>query len=259
MKIGIYGDSYASPTPHNNFEFIEELWDERSWTYSLKKEFSVTNYAKSGTCIWYSFEIFQNTFQEFDAIVFAWTDYTRVFVDTPFEGYSATLSHPAALAGYVAHTPDLNEDEFKKRTYKFLKTASEVFPWLFSKSERIYLAQKCFLDVQNLCRTHGKRLVNICTFEDHDTIPNIFSREERFGPMLTGLQKVADRETLIKQRNDGPFFDNRSNHLFPVNNVALFNLVRERLLDLNMNDIYNCQHSNEFQYLEADWDAHFQA
>lgn len=264
MKIGIYGDSYASPTPHNNFQFIEEMWDDRSWTYPLKQEFQVKNFAKAGTCIWYSFDLFQKTFQEFDAIVFAWTDYTRIHLDEPFEGYSATLSHPAALAGYLREGTkcrhgNSNHDEYKDRVYKVLNTASIVLPWMVSIPQQKYLAEKCFLDVQHLCRAHNKRLVNICTFEDHDSIPNVFAREQRSGPMLTGLQKVSDRETRIKNRDNVPFYDDRSNHLFPVNNMALLKLVRDRLLDPTMNDIYDCQHSNEFQYSEEDWDAHFQA
>lgn len=258
MRIGIYGDSYAAPTPHNNFHFIEQMWDRRSWTYKLKQEFQVTAFAKSGTCIWYSYELFQKTFQEFDAIVFAWTDFARMHLDAPYEGYSATLCHPAALAGFLQNN-DPSPDEFQIQVQQFLKNASTTISWMLSMSQQKYLAQKCFLDVQHLCREHNKRLVNICTFEDHDSIPNVFAREERAGPMLTALQKVSDRETTIKSRGNKPFYDSRSNHLFPVNNLALLKLVRERLLDSTMNDVYNCQHSNEFQYLEADWDEHFQA
>lgn len=258
MRIGIYGDSYAAPTPHNDLPFDESLWDTRSWTYLLKRHHEVKNFAKSGTCIWYSFERFQNTFQEFDAIVFAWTDYTRVAVDAPFEGYSATLSHPAALAGFLRATP-IREHEFQKQVRKFLTTTNEVFPWLFSRTQQQYLAEKCFLDVQRLCKLHDKRLINICTFEDHDSIPNVFPRQERTGPMLTGLQKVADRETLIKSLGNHPFFDGRSNHLFPVNNIVLHDLITERLQDNSLNDIYNCNISGRFQYREEDWDAHFQA
>lgn len=257
MKIGIYGDSYAAPAPHNDFQFIEGMWDERSWTYLLKQEFEVVNFAKAGTCIWYSFEIFEKTFQEFDAIVFAWTDFMRMHLDAPFEGYSATMTHPAALAGFLrAYSPN-NNDVFQKRVYTLLSDSSKVMPWMLSIPQQKYLANKCFLDVQHLCKLHNKRLVNIATFEDHDSIPNVFSRDERTGPMLTGLQKVSDRETYIKDRGNIPFFDNRSNHLFPVNNHALYTIVKERLLNPSLYDIYNCEKSELFKYLEEDWYAHF--
>lgn len=258
MKIAIYGDSYAAPTPHNDFHFVNDMWDKASWTYILKQHHTVKNFAKAGTCIWYSFEWFQKTFQEFDAIIFAWTDFTRVPVDAPFEGYSATLSHPAALAGYLKRN-DGDNTPFKQQVRTFLTKSNEVFPWLFSKSQQQFVAEKCFLDVQQLCRVNNKRLINICAFEDHDTIPNIFAREHRAGPMLTALQKVSDLETRIKDRDNKPFFDNRSNHLFPVNNNALFQLVNIRLLDATINNIYNCQHSTQFQYHEEDWNAYFSA
>ncbi len=257
MKIAIYGDSYAAPSPHN--DFIDAVYQDRnSWTYPLTDKFTVENFARAGTCTWFSFEKFMQTYQDFDAIIFAWTDYTRVFVDSPFSGYSATLSHPAALKGYLEFSRNNKEDEMKKRVYEFLHTSFQVFPFLYSEPQQRYLAQKCFLDVQQLCKQHNKRIINICTFEGHDSIPNIIDPELRAGPMLTALQKVSDRETLIKNRT-GPFFDNRSNHLFPCNNMALYELVLERLLDDTINDVYNCQTSDRFQYREEDWYATFSA
>lgn len=252
MKIAIYGDSYAAPSPHN--DVIDNVYvDPRSWTYLLRKHFQVENFARAGTCTWFSFERFRDTYQNFDAIVFAWTDYARVYLDSPFQGHSATLSHPAALKSYLQHA-----NTSQKQVYDFLYTADKVFPFMFSESQQRYIAQKCFLDVQQLCKQHNKRIINICTFEGHDSIPNIIDPKDRAGPMLTALQKVSDREALIKNRT-GTFFDNRSNHLFSCNNVALYELVLERLLDNSINDVYNCQHSEHFQYREEDWDATFSA
>jgi len=194
------------------------------------------------------------TYQDFDAIVFAWTDYTRVFVGEPFNGFSATLSHPAALEGYLKNTPEKD----KNSTYNFLQNSSKVFHFLFSESQQRYLAQKCFLDVQQLCKQNNKRIINICTFEGHDSIPNIIDTNDRTGPMLIGLQKVSDKETSIKART-GPFYDNRANHLFSVNNVVLYQLVLERLLDNSINDVFDCNTSDKFMYSEEDWDATFSA
>lgn len=254
MKIHIYGDSYAAPNSHNDFT-SDLYWDERSWTYLLKQHHEVKNFAQAGSGIWYSFEQFRATFQDADAVIFAWTDYTRVFLDSPFEGHTATLSHPAALESFLRYAKGREE---KKEVYEFLHTASKVFPWMYSETQQRYLAQKCFIDVQQMSRNHGKRLINICTFEDHDTIPSVHPREERAGPMLTALQKVSDRENMIKNRT-GPYYDSRANHLFPSNNIVLYELVMERLLDSTLNDIYNCQQSDKFHYTGEDWDAAFSA
>lgn len=71
MRIGVYGDSFASS--HTQSRDI-------AWYNILKKLIpceDVKSYGISGTSLWYSYKKFLETYQEFDTIVFLVTDPSR--------------------------------------------------------------------------------------------------------------------------------------------------------------------------------------
>lgn len=65
MKIGIYGDSFT------NHQVVDPLIDNKfiSWVDLLKKKYTITNFGKQGTSIFYSYQMFQKTHKLFDKVI----------------------------------------------------------------------------------------------------------------------------------------------------------------------------------------------
>lgn len=79
-SLAIYSDSWADPLVRDPSEM-----DNKAWSEMLSDEYNVTNFARGGTSIYYSYQKFLETYKDFDKIIFVVTDYYRWFhlVNTP--------------------------------------------------------------------------------------------------------------------------------------------------------------------------------
>lgn len=72
MKIGIFGDSYASNVQNNS---------TLSWVDLLQENHTVVNYAVSGTSLYFSLMLFEKNQSNFDKIIFVVTCPGRILLD----------------------------------------------------------------------------------------------------------------------------------------------------------------------------------
>lgn len=73
-RLGIFGDSFSDPT-----------WNENnylSWPELLADNFKVTNFSKSGSSLWYSYQKLKNHYAEFDTCIFVATVYGRFYIES---------------------------------------------------------------------------------------------------------------------------------------------------------------------------------
>jgi hypothetical protein len=71
--IGIFGDSFSDPTwNQNNYD---------SWPELLASEYSVSNFSKSGSSLWYSYQKLKKHNTEFDVCIFVATVYGRFYLE----------------------------------------------------------------------------------------------------------------------------------------------------------------------------------
>jgi hypothetical protein len=72
MKVGVFGDSYASNVEGNS---------TLSWVELLGKKYNVTNYSSSGTSLFFSMQLFEEYQAKYDKIIFLVTCPGRILLD----------------------------------------------------------------------------------------------------------------------------------------------------------------------------------
>lgn len=72
MKIAIYGDSFADPCWNLN--------SYKSWPELLAESYDVTNFAKEGSSLWWSYDQLKQQQLNFDYNIFIGTIYSRIFI-----------------------------------------------------------------------------------------------------------------------------------------------------------------------------------
>jgi hypothetical protein len=75
MKIAVYGDSFVAPIQHGHKGF-DFLWCN---TLASKLNGSIDNFAKTGTSIFYSYQKFLATHNDYDLCIFVITEPNRYF------------------------------------------------------------------------------------------------------------------------------------------------------------------------------------
>lgn len=74
-SVVIYSDSWADPKVRYSHTNIDNV----AWSDIIAKDFNITNHARAGSSIFYSYRKFLETHEEFDKIIFVVTDYYRWF------------------------------------------------------------------------------------------------------------------------------------------------------------------------------------
>jgi hypothetical protein len=71
MKVAVFGDSFAHTEPWN---------EDRAW-YSLLNgpDVSITNFAHTGSSVWYSYDLFQKNHHLYDRCIFLVTNWGRFY------------------------------------------------------------------------------------------------------------------------------------------------------------------------------------
>ena len=209
MKLGIFGDSYADPNPNPDYAWSHYL------TQSLQPEL-VTNFSRSGTSHWWSYENFLKNYSNFDTIVFCHTTEWRwPHVPEELVGYQWDLGS----AGY--DVPDT------------LRGMNKFFFDIFSKELLTFISSNIFKSVNDICNENGIKLVNVTMYDQHknESVPY---------PILSGVDEISYIERTVHNGQDYNFVklltqlkrhDCRANHLIPANNQLLADLILTRIND----------------------------
>ena len=104
MKIAIYGDSYVA-----NF-FNADLNDDISYVEMLYKKYSIENYGRGGSSLFFSYQQFLNSHRSYDRIIFVATSPGRFYIDaktnpTLERRHIAGIGHVEDAINFYANSP----------------------------------------------------------------------------------------------------------------------------------------------------------
>ena len=68
--LGIFGDSYAVDYHGHRIQDPDQKYVDKAWVNMIKNDYTVTNYAKSGSSIYYSYKLFMENHMKHDNIMF---------------------------------------------------------------------------------------------------------------------------------------------------------------------------------------------
>ena len=78
MKIAIYGDSFGNSMIESLVEQKDQDTRGKAWVELLAEDYYVTNFAKAGSSLFYSYKLFLENNQKFDYNVFLVTEPNRI-------------------------------------------------------------------------------------------------------------------------------------------------------------------------------------
>jgi hypothetical protein len=227
MRIGVFGDSFADRTPYNPDSPFKE---DESWIQAIQDGGNnITTYGKTGTSSWYSFEQFLAHHDQFDHIVFMYSSPHR-------------MHHlPEGLEGlHFLNTPD---DLYAYRRQKGLSIEQELEIVRIltgrviniSPAFDVWVRQKIFSDVNNICRNKKIKLVNVLTFEDRKEKHYSTNLEDRAGDCLYNLLAVSKKELPTMGQ-----VDNRWCHLSKELNLVFSQVISQSFnsTDRNIVDLF---------------------
>jgi len=151
MNIGIYGDSFAEYNPfgHNN-----------QWPVILGKKFAdsnITNYAISGSSVYYSYKQFLNNYHKHDINIFLVTNpyrYTKPFIDTRRE----------ILLGSLHGVESYKKQNIKKLSSIDIKILDDMIGWYIA-SDIDFLNTASELMINNVLTLDSKVILFPCFLE----------------------------------------------------------------------------------------------
>jgi hypothetical protein len=230
MKIGVFGDSFADRNPYNPESPFTE---DESWIADMENAgHKITTYGKTGTSTWYSFQQFMAHHEQFDHIVFCYSSLHRIhhlpegledlsFLTTPDELYALRR----------------NKGLSKQQELEMTRILTGHIPNL-SVPFDVWIKQKIFDEVNNLCKGKNIKIVNLLTFEDRKNKNYSVDLGQKAGDCLYNLLSVSQKE-LPTMGN----VDNRWCHLSKENNTILSGVIFNSLVSEEKNVIDLFKHS----------------
>jgi hypothetical protein len=98
--VAIYSDSWSDPKVRYSNDPIDNI----AWPDIISEHYNVTNYARAGTSIYYSYRKFLETHEDFNKIIFVVTDYYRWFhliqtksLKSPWGDYYHSFAGPGMI------------------------------------------------------------------------------------------------------------------------------------------------------------------
>jgi hypothetical protein len=202
MKIAIYGDSFADPFWNSN--------SYKSWPELLAESYNVTNFAKEGSSLWWSYDQLKRNHLNFDYNIFVGTIYSRVYL----EDLNIHLS--ASNASWPVVENDINLGQI-------------YFKYFFSPTREYYINQLMIKDILTI-----NNAIYIPVFEE--SIP-----ENTSLCPLNVLSKQEEQYYNIKYSAG----DRRKCHLTKENNLVIYNKLitaisnKSKTLELSKIDYNN--------------------
>jgi len=150
-SLAIFGDSFADAKDLNPDVSGEP------WCFTLAKllDLKYKIYAKCGTSIWWSFSNFLKYYKDFSHIVFVYSQHNRWhFLQKEYETMH-NIIHP------TQNFPDKTNEKDK-----VAKLLLDVYPIVNSEDFDLYVYQKIFNDVNQICKDNNIKLINFMPFDN---------------------------------------------------------------------------------------------
>jgi hypothetical protein len=249
MKIGIFGDSFASEghmpviTPGKNPQistYIDESW----MNFIRKRNYEIISYGVPGTSSFYSFKKFMNHYKEYTHIVFLWSAFERIpNMPELYKNFSScyNVNHLENFKHILGRYTDKQIEEIKT----IINAHSLTLDHFFTS----WMHQKMFDDVNILCKQSNIKIINIFSFLSEKYDYNMdFSKQA--GDVWCGLFKISRKEQSIFGFNSMSLgFDSRACHLSKENNKVLASLILDKFLKNDSNvDVVDLNKNKNFIY-----------
>lgn len=228
MKIAIFGDSYAAkgcPTSVPN-----------EWATLLSKKnnnYKIQNFAKCGTSLWWSYDLFLNNYKNFDLIIFVITRFGRLPLVIDGSGVGAA---PSAIN-------KLNY-ETNKHHIKLLTTARDYYIYLQNDKQDLFLHKKI---VEELVKVNDKKIILIPI---DDSIPIEF--QKIFKHTLHDITQLEIKTNFKKNTKFIMETEHRSNHMSIENNIILAEKLHQVIQgtcdSISIDDFTFIKYSNPEKY-----------
>ena len=215
MKIGVFGDSFAAEVGGSKY------LENESWVnYIRNKGYEIISHGMTGTSSFHSFKKFLEFNDDYTHIVFCWSFVHRIpYMPDKYKSLSFCydphhfISSGTAERWFQVYTPDEQEE------IKLILSAAHI-----SRDDflNLWIQQKLFEDVNNLCREKNKKLINIFSFLNDNDPYNNLNWSKKFGDVFYNLTSVSHKELKLDLR------DIRYCHLSKENNEVLGNLILDR-------------------------------
>jgi hypothetical protein len=207
MKIGVFGDSYASNVEDNS---------TLSWVDILGKKYDVVNYSSSGTSLFFSMQLFEEHQKKYDKIIFLVTCPGRILLDET----SCINQGARSITG-------LRNCEYKISTLDLSKEATIVFN----------AVKDYFLYVQN--SQFDSYVHNLMVEEIKRKRPDVIlipSFKDSFNDVAMSVRDIQEKEDGMNYVQE----DRRHCHMSEINNKTFASKVEKWLagspVDINLDD-----------------------
>jgi len=149
--LGIFGDSFADKCLYKH-PGPGEPWVS---TLSNLLQLDFTVHAECGTSIWWSFNNFLKHYKNYSHVVFVYSQHNRWHsLQKEYE-----TMHNITVDKLMLSTVD-------KKQYDVAKILFDAYPITNSEEFDIYVYQKIFNDVNQLCFDNNIKLINFMPFDD---------------------------------------------------------------------------------------------
>jgi hypothetical protein len=191
MKIAIYGDSFAQPVEFG-YKGNDFLWCN---SLANKLNGSINNFATTGSSIFYSYQKFLRTYNEYDLCIFAVTSPNR---------YIKPLKISYGPSRHIASIDQLN---FYRKKLKLNAEDIQLFNWLegwFLSSDSNY--NKCMsnLMMNDILNKKSNTIIYPC-FKESSLDENIISFNQMHKIQLAKMGKdvndVNDEQNFLHNEN----------------------------------------------------------
>lgn len=241
LKIGVFGDSFADINP------IERITSTNmSWMMWLEKlsNYTVSSFGKSGTSIWFSYKEFLKQKDEFDLIIFCYSDPDRWFNINNYND-CCFIYDEWKLKDNLYKNPDL------------LTSLVKIHPHLYDQQLNNFVYQHIFNEVNLTCKLENKNIINILIFEENFDQKLSLDISKNSGTVYTNLNNVAWQEMEVAKKSDEgkklllhneilPNADFRFCHMNLYNNKKLASIILENMK--NPKTYYNLYKEYEWSY-----------
>lgn len=215
MKVGIFGDSFASANMNNT----------ESWIDILSKEYDVTNHALSGSNLYYSMTQLKENHNKYDKNIFVVTQPGRIKIADHVPCPAPRLryvSHASIISGVTKKTSETSE------LINAYNAVLDYYKYIQDDEYDKYIHRLMIDDLTKIC----SNIMLIPAFKN--SIP---------GRKRTSLIDIRTKENNAWGFDyfvpDG-YFDIRNCHLTKENNSVLAKKIIESIdsnfLNLNIND-----------------------
>jgi hypothetical protein len=234
MKIGVFGDSFASG------EYGPLGWASVLQTYH---QYNIHNFGVSSTSLFWSYQQLIENIDNFDVIIFVATSHGRLYwPDTSCKLHH--ISSPGTIQHAIKTNPPIHE-------LAIFKAAEQYYLNLCNDEFDTFVHSQILTQIGKLCKKRAKKLILIPAFDINIRYQSVFQ---------CSLIAVTFKELATQfgpnaaWRNEKHFTGGRANHMSAANNIVLAGIVnkllRNTVCSVGLDDFVYKQVSNP----ELHWD-----